>query len=108
VIVGAGGPFHVSARFTTSGNDCRIIFTQHQIFYIPHQIPEIHGEDTMDDEIPVSEYYENEWDITGTKPRKSPQKDPAGKRTASATEEYNKSTMFLASIGSWISGYLSH
>jgi hypothetical protein len=79
-----------------------------RFFYIPHQIPEIHGVDLMDDGIPVSEYSDNEWDIAGAKPGKSPYRDPAGKRTTGATEEYNKSTVFLASIGSWISGFFSH
>jgi hypothetical protein len=62
----------------------------------------------MEDEIPVSEYHDNEWDIAGTKARKSPHKDPAGKMTESAPEEYNKTTVFLASTGAWISGYLAH
>jgi hypothetical protein len=91
-----------------SGDNSRKFFTYRRIFHLPGQILELYGQEIMDNELPVPEYYDNEWDIAGTKPGKSSHLYPAGDRIASATEEYNTSTLSLAFVKAWISGYLSH
>jgi len=57
------------SRPDKSGDNCRKFFTYRRIFYLPGQILELQGQEIMDNEHPVPEYSDNEWDIAGAKPR---------------------------------------
>lgn len=70
-------------------------------------IPMIGAVNTVERETPVSEYYENEWDLpeTGQKEHKPaiPKRDPV----VGETEGFSAQEILSAKLAAWLSGYLA-
>jgi hypothetical protein len=62
---------------------------------------------SMNEDVPPFEFFENEWDLPKDLQKKSPHTRPAKAALTTEPERCNSSASYFASLGSWLSGWLS-